>query len=248
MVQIEGTNNKDIADEFKVKGWPTLFVFRYGRAFEYKGNRDAAGMVSYMKQQQKSPTTECRTAQELKNRVDRYNPTIIGVFKTKSKFYEEFFAVANYLRGEPIKFLHTFSEELAKSLKITDDEAIIVKKAPVFLSKYEDDHAILKSVRFPDSYDLVDFNFAEFKCVFLNLYFQADITADEIAEFIRGTYRPLVGQRTKQNQVFFYSTRPLVVVYYDANFDHQYQKHSEITRAKILKVASEYPDITYVCV
>lgn len=76
------------------------------------------------------------------------------------------------------------------------------------------------------------------------LYFpQADITADEIAEFIRGVYRPLVGQRTKQNQVFFYSSRPLVVVYYDANFDHQYQKNSEIIRAKIVEVAKEFPDV-----
>lgn len=146
-MQIEGTNNKEIADEFKVRGWPTLFVFRYGRAFEYKGNRDAAGMISYMKEQQKSPTTECKSVQEIKNRIERYNPTVIGIFQSKSKFYEEFFAVANYLRGEPIKFIHTFSDVVAKSLKIKDDEAIIVRKAPVFLSKYEDDHAILKSVR-----------------------------------------------------------------------------------------------------
>lgn len=146
-MQIEGTSNKEIADEFKVRGWPTLFVFRYGRAFEYKGNRDAAGMISYMKEQQKSPTLECRTSQEIKNRIDRYNPTVIGVFKTKSKFYDEFFAVANYLRGEPIKFIHTFNDDLAKSLNVKDGEAIVVKKAPVFLSKYEDDHSTLKSVR-----------------------------------------------------------------------------------------------------
>ncbi len=72
---------------------------------------------------------------------------------------------------------------------------------------------------------------------------QADITADDIADFIRGAYRPLVGQRTKQNQLFFYSSRPLVVVYYDANFDHQYQKNSEIIRAKIIEVAKEFPDV-----
>ncbi len=148
LVQIEGTNNKEIADEFKVKGWPTLFVFRYGRAFEFKGQRDAAGMIAYMKEQQKSPTTECRTIQEVKNRIDRYSPTVIGLFQTKSKFYEEYFAVANYLRGEPIKFIHTFSESIAKLMKITEGEAVIVRKAPVFLSKYEDDHTILKSVMF----------------------------------------------------------------------------------------------------
>ena len=35
---------------------------------------------------------------------------------------------------------------------------------------------------------------------------------------------PLVGQRTKNNLEFKYAERPLVVVYYDVNFSHQYVK------------------------
>jgi protein disulfide-isomerase A4 len=80
--------------------------------------------------------------------------------------------------------------------------------------------------------------------MFYSFHLQSMKSGDEIAEFIRQTYRPLVGQRTKQNQVYFYSVRPLVVVYYDANFDHQYQKASEIVRSKIVRVAKEFPDIT----
>lgn len=36
-----------------------------------------------------------------------------------------------------------------------------------------------------------------------------------------------------------------MVIYYDANFDHQYQKASEIIRSKVVEVANAFPDITY---
>ncbi len=81
--------------------------------------------------------------------------------------------------------------------------------------------------------------------MYVNVYsIQVTKTGDEIAEFIRQTYRPLVGQRTKQNQVYFYSTRPLIVVYYDANFEHQYEKASELVRSKVVEVAKDFPKLT----
>lgn len=88
--------------------------------------------------------------QEIENRIDRYYPTIIGVFKEKtSPFYKEFLAVANYLREEPLKFIHTFKKSLGTSLGVVDkegEEAVIVRKAPVFLSEYEKSEAILSDV------------------------------------------------------------------------------------------------------
>jgi len=148
LTQIDGTAHKEVADEYKVHGWPALFVFRYGRAFQYKGTRDGNGIISYMKEQLKNPTKLCKTVTELENRVDRYYPTIIGAFSSKSsKFYEEFFAVANYLREEPLKFIHTFDKSVAESLGLQKgQEAVIVRKAPVFLSEYEKSEAVLSDV------------------------------------------------------------------------------------------------------
>lgn len=147
MTQIEGTAHKEVADEYKVHGWPALFVFRHGRAFQYKGTRDGNGIISYMKEQLKSPTKLCKTVTEIENRIDRYYPTIIGAFISKhSKFYDEFFAVANYLREEPLKFIHTFDKTVAESLGVKNGEAVIVRKAPVFLSEYEKSEAVLSDV------------------------------------------------------------------------------------------------------
>lgn len=146
LAQIDGTKNKETADEFKVRGWPTLYVFRNGRAFEYKGSRDAKGIVTYMKNQLLSPTHECKKLKEIENRIQRYLPTVIGVFESpESPFFREFFVVANYLRGEPLRFVHTFSKEAAKKLGITN-EGVIVKKATVFTSDYESKEVKLEDV------------------------------------------------------------------------------------------------------
>jgi len=147
LVQIDGTKNKETADEFKVRGWPTLYVFRNGRAFEYKGGRDAAGMVTYMKEQLRSPTRECANYQEVENRIDRYLPTVVGVFTSaNSAFYREFFVVANYLRGEPLRFVHTFNRAAGAALGV-EAEAVIVKKPSVFVSDYEQKEHKLTDVR-----------------------------------------------------------------------------------------------------
>jgi len=53
---------------------------------------------------------------------------------------------------------------------------------------------------------------------------------------------PLVGQRTKKNEAYKYSTKPLVVVYYDVNFSHNYVKDTQIIRKKVLSVANIYKE------
>jgi protein disulfide-isomerase A4 len=151
LAQIEGTKHKEIADEFKVRGWPTLYIFRHGKAFEYKGGRETKSIVSHMREQLQSPSKNCKNLQEIENRIERYIPTIIGVFSSeKSLFYQEFFAVANYLRGEPLRFLHTFNKKTGKALGVKKEngEVIIVKKPSVFLSDYEPKESKLADVSF----------------------------------------------------------------------------------------------------
>ena len=134
-------------DEYKVKGYPNLLVFRHGRAFEYKGKREEKEIVSYMREQAKSPSTKCDSVLELENRIERYLPTVIGFFTSeKSKFYDEFMATANYLRNEPLRFIHSFNRKAGKSFGVKLDQGIIVRKAPVFVSDYEKSQAILADV------------------------------------------------------------------------------------------------------
>ena len=60
-------------------------------------------------------------------------------------------------------------------------------------------------------------------------------TYKEIISFIKKFSVPLVGQRTKKND-FKYTERPLIVVYYDVNYDHQFVADTQYVRSKILEV------------
>merc|ERR1739847_219912 len=57
--------------------------------------------------------------------------------------------------------------------------------------------------------------------------------------FVRTNSLPLVGWRNKRNE-FKYSERPLVVIYYDVNYEHQYTKDTQYIRNKIVQVAKNF--------
>ena len=50
---------------------------------------------------------------------------------------------------------------------------------------------------------------------------------------------PLVGWRNKKN-AFKYHERPLVVIYYDVNYDHQFTKDTQYIRNKVVLVARNF--------
>ncbi|KAI7850927.1 protein disulfide isomerase [Circinella umbellata] len=49
--KVDCTVNQDLCQEYEVRGYPTLKVFRKGDTSEYKGTRKADGIISYMQKQ-----------------------------------------------------------------------------------------------------------------------------------------------------------------------------------------------------
>jgi len=57
--------------------------------------------------------------------------------------------------------------------------------------------------------------------------------------FVRTNSLPLVGWRNKRSE-FKYSERPLVVIYYDVNYEHQYTKDTQYIRNKVVQVSKNF--------
>ena len=58
--------NKDLASQYDVRGYPTIKILRNGgkNVQEYKGPREADGIVDYLKKQSGPASTEIKSADE----------------------------------------------------------------------------------------------------------------------------------------------------------------------------------------
>jgi len=213
VAKVDGTREKELADQYNVAGWPTLKMFRKGRVYEFNGPREKVNLISFMKDQLKLPSQEKTHMLAITNNLDRLETTVVGFFKGQSDLYDEFIVAANEMRGT-YRFLHTFDETIADSFNVPP-ETIAVYQPEIYWTEYENKTSTLT---------------------------KKSATYKEIIQFIRKSSIPLVGQRTKQNIGFKYPEKPIVVLYYDVNYDHQFKVDTQFIRKKIVEIAKHFVD------
>ncbi|KAL4565795.1 hypothetical protein LXL04_029901 [Taraxacum kok-saghyz] len=101
--------NKDLASEYDIKGFPTLKIFRDGGKTiqDYKGPRDAQGIVSYLKKQTGPASIEIKSIEDGNAFIDGDNIVIVGVFPEFSgEKFKVFLTLAENLRSD-YDFAHT---------------------------------------------------------------------------------------------------------------------------------------------
>jgi len=210
LVKVDGTREKELADQYGIGGWPMFKLFRKGRVFDYNGPREKQNIIDFMKGQSKPPSEEKNHMLGITNNMDRTEVTVVGYFNGKSDLYDEYVVAANEMRGT-FKFMHSFDADVAKSFDVAQ-ESIVVYMPEIFWTQYENKtHTLTKK----------------------------SATYKEIITFIRTNSVPLVGWRNKRNE-FKYHERPLVVIYYDVNYDHQFTKDTQYIRNKVVLVARNF--------
>jgi len=211
MALIDGTKEKELADQYGVHGWPTLKLFRNGRVFPYNGPREKANIIEFMKMQNKLPSELKTTHLGIKNNMDRLDATVVGFFKGESDLYDEFIVAANEMRGY-YKIMHTTDVKVAEEFGFPPD-TVAVFQPEIYRSAFEN---------------------ATFSLT------KKSGTYKEIIQFVRANAVPLVGQRTKTNMAYKYTEKPLIVIYYDVNYQHNYVKDTQFIREKILQIAKHF--------
>ncbi|XVF36934.1 hypothetical protein REPUB_Repub19eG0101800 [Reevesia pubescens] len=101
--------NKDLANQYEVKGYPTLKILRNGgkNAQEYQGPREADGIVDYLKKQSGPASAEIKSAEDASNLIDDKKIVVVGVFpKFSGLEFESYIALAEKLRSD-YEFCHT---------------------------------------------------------------------------------------------------------------------------------------------
>nr|XP_027090852.1 protein disulfide-isomerase-like [Coffea arabica]XP_027090853.1 protein disulfide-isomerase-like [Coffea arabica] len=106
--------NKALATEFGVSGFPTIKILRFGGSVvqDYKGPREADGIVAYVKKQSGPASVEIKTAEDATSFVDEKKIVIVGVFPEFSgEKFDNFTTVAERLRSD-FEFGHVLDAKL----------------------------------------------------------------------------------------------------------------------------------------
>lgn len=93
--KVDATQEQDLAEQFGVKGYPTLKFFRNGSPIEYSGGRQADDIVSWLVKKTGPPAKELKTVEEAREYVQSVNVIILGFFKDReSEAAKNFLKVA----------------------------------------------------------------------------------------------------------------------------------------------------------
>ncbi|KAK4766061.1 hypothetical protein SAY87_007703 [Trapa incisa] len=106
--------NRDLASEHDISGFPTLKIFRKGgkSVQEYKGPREAEGIVSYLKKQNGPASAVIKSADDASSLIEEKSIVVVGIFpKFSGEEYENFTALADKLRSD-YEFGHTLDAKL----------------------------------------------------------------------------------------------------------------------------------------
>lgn len=135
--------NKELAEKFNVRGYPTLVVISDGGkvSAEYEGGRSVDEIVSYMEKQLLPTVTEVSLKKEIDDIIKNEKISFVGyLLDTGSKLYEEFKSAANALRND-IRFVHVTDKDVAEALNVTSATFVLYKSydEPTTILEVKDD-------------------------------------------------------------------------------------------------------------
>lgn len=218
LAKVDATVEKKLADEYAIKGFPTLKIFRNGRRFDYDGPKDAAGIVKHMLEQSTAAAKELNSVKDVQKFMRTDDVTVIGFFEApQGNLFDAFNEAAEKTRKD-FTVGYTTNPEVWKHFKASP-EHIVLFYPEIFRSKYE-----------PRSRTYTH---------------KGSATVEEMLAFWKDHATPLVGQKTRMNAPTRYSKLPLVVVYYNVDFSVQYREGTQFWRNKILPFANKYKDQKY---
>lgn len=136
LAKVDATVESELGSRFGVTGYPTMKIFRRGTPTDYKGPRDAAGIISYMQKQAAPSITVFKAPADLDKFVQD-EAAIVYFGKSSGKAYEAFEQLANKQR-ETFRFGKTDVKEVLEHAGHKDGEVVLIQSKRYSISPLEE--------------------------------------------------------------------------------------------------------------
>eukprot|EP01055_Gregarina_sp_Pseudo9_P005549 Gregarina_sp_Pseudo_9__5548@NODE_737_length_2294_cov_84_345898_g693_i0_p1_GENE_NODE_737_length_2294_cov_84_345898_g693_i0NODE_737_length_2294_cov_84_345898_g693_i0_p1_ORF_typecomplete_len475_score144_99Thioredoxin/PF00085_20/2_4e29Thioredoxin/PF00085_20/1_6e03Thioredoxin/PF00085_20/0_0062Thioredoxin/PF00085_20/1_4e23Thioredoxin_6/PF13848_6/28Thioredoxin_6/PF13848_6/1_3e07Thioredoxin_6/PF13848_6/1_8e21Thioredoxin_6/PF13848_6/4_9e02Thioredoxin_6/PF13848_6/0_031Calsequestrin/PF01216_17/8_8e18Calseq len=133
LAEVDATIESDLAKEYGVQGFPTLFLFRNGKAEPYNGGRTQAAIVEWVTRMTGPAVTQVKSREEAQKKAEEAAVYFYAVVKSKdSSEYKAYDAVASAERLKGTFFVEidsTLSEPSKVTVYRKNEESATVKVA-----------------------------------------------------------------------------------------------------------------------
>lgn len=127
MGKVDATEETDLAEEYGIRGYPTLKFFRDGSVIDYNGGRTADDIIAWILKKTGPPAKELDSVDEAEAFIEETPVSIIGFFKDReSAEAKAFLSSANLIDEYP--FAVTANEEIYKKYEAKCGSIILFKK------------------------------------------------------------------------------------------------------------------------
>lgn len=127
LAKLDASENRKSAEEYGIKGFPTLKFFKNGKPTEYSGDRTANGIVQWVLKKSGPPAANVESGEKAEEETGKNDVTIFGLFDDQkgdsARVFEEI-ASGN----DDVKFVLSSSDEVREKLNAPSGDNVIVVK------------------------------------------------------------------------------------------------------------------------
>jgi len=127
LAKVDATEQTDLAEENKIRGYPTLKFYRDGKPSDYNGGRTADEIVNWLLKKTGPAAKAIASVAEAKEFAEDAAVVVLGLFKDlESAAAKQYLAAAQEV--DDFRFGITADADVLKEYEVTGDSAVILLK------------------------------------------------------------------------------------------------------------------------
>lgn len=127
LAKVDATQEPKLAEQFEVRGYPTLKFFKNKTPVEYNGGRTAEEIVAWLKKKTGPPAKTLTSADEAKDFKDSAEVVVVGYFaNVDSDEAKEYLKSAD--KFDDIPFAISSSDDVKSALELTKEGVVVFQK------------------------------------------------------------------------------------------------------------------------